>query len=482
MVGQPEVSQEREVLSLPIPVVSDMFSGLKVFFKTRRYLAYLIVFVITTLLAVFFSYILSSPTFHGQPIEDILVNVFVFIGATGTIYFMLGTLFTFLKLDNLWITRRGRGRVTELKGVVWIAISFALSVFLRILIGPEVLFFFAVTCWVGWIGFQAYLSSRTSLRISTIVEPKKGSAAIGLGSFIVLIIGIGIIAAEAVLALYIIPNDLFGIGDMLGSIFANYQANVSIHYDFLLIAFGLLGLFALVSLINFFRYAKKGAALNIALLVVFIGIYSGYFLVNVMRRTGAPQIELADVLMSLFFLVYALSGIGRTVTESVEDSRGRLRDIGPLFTFFLASGFFFVDSIIAVTNSGSAVGTWFFLDWTADTTYATFIFRDVAKLLAFPLVALFTSIVYLRTERVDRIVERAREEGEKYTADEVDEEIAEKVPEPGEDWTSERAEGVEEGRPGYDLSAPDPSRLSVDDSRRLKRVRRLGEDEEEDEE
>jgi hypothetical protein len=458
-----------------------MFSGLKVFFKTRRYLAYLIVFVITTVMAILFSYILTIPDFHGQPIENILVNVFVFVGATGTIYFMLGTLFTFLKLDNLWITRRGRGRVTELKGVVWIAISFALSVFLRILIGPEVLFFFAAICWVGWIGFQAYLSSRTSLRIATIVEPKKGSAAIGIGSFFVLIVGIGIIAAEAVLALWIIPNDLFGISSILGSIFTEYQNNVLIHSDFLIVAFGLLGLFALVSLINFFRYAKKGAALNIALLVVFIAIYSGYFLVNVMRRTGAPSIELADVLMSIFFLAYALSGIGRTVTESVEESRGRLRDVGPLFVFFLASGFFFVDSIIAVTNSGSAVGSWFFLDWNEATTYATFIFRDVAKLLAFPLVALFTSIVYLRTERVERIVERARDEGEKYTADEVDEEIAERVPEPGEDWTSERAEGVKEGDQGHKLSAPDSSRLSVDDSRRLKKVRRLGEDEEDEE-
>ncbi len=466
---------------MTIPILSGIIDGLKVFFKTRRYVAYLIIFVATTFLALFVSWLITL--YVGTPVEQFLVGFFVYVGATGTIYFGLGTLFTGLKLDSLWITRRGRGHVTEFKGLAWLAVSFAIAVFLSIAVGEIALLIFSIFGWVGWIAFQAYLSARTSLRLATIAEPKKGGVAIGIGSFIVLIIGIGIIGAEILLALVIIPNNLFGIDAVIGSVFSMFQINITLQWPFLVAAMGLLGLFALVAFLAFFRYARKGAAINIALLTVFVAVYSGYFLVNVMRRTGAPQMTLVDVGMSLFFLVYAMSGIGRTVTEAVEETRARLRDFGPLLTFFLASGFFYVDSIIAVTATAPAsiLGSWYILDWSGTTTYATYIFRDIAKLMAFPVVALFTMLYYLKVERVERIVTRAREEGETFAPEEVDEEIAERVPEPGESWASERAEGIPKGRQGHDLSSRDTRRLSVDSSRRLGKAKRLGEEDEEEE-
>ncbi|MFX0107818.1 MAG: hypothetical protein ACFE7R_06025, partial [Candidatus Hodarchaeota archaeon] len=229
-------------------------------------------------------------------------------------------------------------------------------------------------------------------------------------------------------------------------------------------AVGLLGLFALVSLITFFRYAARGAALNVALMTVFIAIYSGYFLVNVMRRTGAPTMGVVDVAMSLFFLIYAMSGIGRTITEGVEEGRYRTRDLGPLLTFFLASGFFFVDSVIAVTNTGaSIIADWF--AWTPETVYDTFIFRDIAKLLAFPLVAIFSTLYYVIFERAERVAERIREEGDEIEPAEVDADVREEL-----------EEGPKEDR--YGAPPPDSRRLRVDDSRRLGRPKRLDEDDE----
>ncbi|MFW9910097.1 MAG: hypothetical protein ACFFEF_16190, partial [Candidatus Thorarchaeota archaeon] len=403
---------------MEIPILSNMIEGLGVFFKTRRYVAYLIVFVVTTFLGLFFGWILTGSV--GTGYEEILVNVFVYVGATGTIYFALGTLFTAIGADSLWITRRGRGRVTELKGAAWMAVSFALAVFLSVLVGRSALYFFAVFCWLGWIAFQAFLSSRTSLRVATIAEPKKGGVAIGIGSFIILIIGIGIIAVEALAALYLIPNDLFGLGTMIDGMFANASSNIATHYSSLLIAYGMMGLFAFVSLLAFFRYARRGAALNIAILVVFIAIYSGYFLFNVLRRSGPPSLYGSDVVLTLFFLVYAMSGIGTTVTGTVEGSRKRLRDLGPLATFFMASGFFFIDTIISVSAiPGALIGEWFGNSWAVESA-VTWVFRDVAKLVAFPLAAIFSMIYYLRTERLERIVERAREEGQTFDPNEVD--------------------------------------------------------------
>jgi MFS family permease len=454
------------------------FDGIGVFFRKRRYLAYFIVFVATTFLGLFMSWLMS--TYAGTPLEATLVYFFAYIGSAGTIYFALGSLITGIGADRLWITRRGRGRTTELKGVSWMAVSFAISVFLSILTGPTTMLFFAIFCWIGWIAFQGYLSTRTSLRIATIAEPKKGGFLLGTGSFILLLIGLGIIGAEALLALYLVPNDLFGLGTLINGIFSQATANILTQYNFLIIAYAAMGLFALVMLFSFIRNAGKGAALNIALLTNFIAIYAGYFLVNVMRRGEIFGMTYVDIAMSLFFLAYALSGIGRTLTEAAEQPGGRSGDFGPVATFFLASGYFFVDSIIAVaSNDQTQIWNWFQAGVLADPRFL-FLFRDVAKLIAFPIAAIFTALYYLRYERVERIVTRARETGETFAPGEVDEEIEEVSPRPGEAWPSETAEGIKEGKPGHDLSAPDPDRLSVDSSRRLGKPKRFGDDEEDD--
>ncbi len=471
---------------MQIPILSGIISGLGVFFKTRRYLAYLIVFVATTFLGLLVSWMMY--TNPGSDIEEILVYFFTYVGSAGTIYFALGALFTGLGADRLWITRRGRGRVTEMKGLSWMVVSFAIAVFLSILVGRTALLFFAIFGWVGWIAFQGYLSTRTSLRIATIAEPKKGGFLLGTGSFIILIIGLVIIAAEALLALYLVPNDILGLGTMINGIFPLATANLANQFTYLIVAYACMGLFALVMLLAFVRYAGKGAALNISLLTLFIGIYAGYFLVNVMRRTGVFGMGPVDIAMSLFFLAYALSGIGRTATEAAEKPGGRIGDFGPLVTFFLASGFFFVDSIIAVASNpltimgGSGIpGTgWFETGILADPRFL-FLFRDVAKLAAFPLTAIFTALYYLTHERTERIVERAKESGETFEPGKVDKDLAERAPEPGKAWPSERAEGVEKGKPGHDLSAPDPNRFTAESSRRLGKVKRYGEDEEDKE-
>lgn len=466
---------------MEIPILSNMVEGLGVFFKTKRYVAYLIVFVAATFMSIFFSIVIANAV--GTSFELILTTTFVYVGATGAIYFGLGALFTGVGLDSLWITRRGRGHVTELKGAVWIAISFAISVFLGVAIGEYALYIFAVFGWVGWIAFQAYLSSRTSLRLASIVEPKKGGIAIGIGSFIILIIGLGIIAAEALLALVLVPNNMFDLATVIIGIFPEAVTNITTQYQLLLVAYAMMGLFALVSLVSFFKYARRGAALNISLLVLFIAVYAGYFLVNVMRRTGAPRIEATDILMTIFFLAYAMSGIGTTITGAVEGSRSRLRDFGPLLTFFLASSFFFVDSIISLSTVSPTIQGWFGT-WvgTESGQLATWVFRDIAKLIAFPLAATVSMLYYLRTERVERIVTRAREEGDTLEPDKVDKDIAKAMPAAGESWPSERAEGIKKGQQGHDLSAPDSHRLSVGSDRRLGKVKRLGEEDEDEDE
>ena len=68
------------------------FDGIGVFFRKRRYLAYFIVFVATTFLAIFMGWLMS--TYAGTPIESTLVYFFAYIGSAGTIYFAFGSLIT----------------------------------------------------------------------------------------------------------------------------------------------------------------------------------------------------------------------------------------------------------------------------------------------------------------------------------------------------------------------------------------------------
>jgi len=452
---------------LNIPVISGITEGLGVFLKTRRYLAYTIIFVATTFLGLFVTWLMTLTI--GTFTEELLVNFFAFVGSAGTIYFAFGAIFTGLGVDGLWITRRSRGRTTELKGVAWMAISFAIAVFMRILAGPIVLLFFAIVCWLGWIGFQAYLSTRTGLRVATLAEPKKGGFLLGAGSFIILIIGIGIIAAEAFVALSIAYGfDILALGPVLDGIFASATVNLVTQQFMLLIAYACFALFIVIMFVSFLKYSGRGASLNIAVLTLFIGIYAGYFLVNVMRRGEIFGLDPTDIVMSLFFLVYAMSGIGSTITEAVEESRSRTGDFGPLLTFFLASGFFFVDSILAVaSNPSSLIWEWFDAGILSDPRFL-FLFRDVSKMIAFPLVAIFTAIYYLRVERAGRVVERARDDGEVLDPDEVDPDIAEEI------------EEEEKSQPAERYTAPEPERddgrLRVDSSRRLGKAKRLGDD------
>ena len=452
-----------------IPILSGIGEGLRVFLKTRRYLAYTIIFVATTFLGLFVTWLMTQTV--GTGTELLLVNFFAFVGSAGTIYFAFGAIFTGLGVDGLWITRRSRGRTTELKGVAWMAISFAIAVFMKIIFGEIVLLLFAAICWLGWIGFQAYLSTRTGLRVATLAEPKKGGFLLGAGSFIILLLGLVIIAAEAIAALSIAYGyDIFGLGPILDGIFSSASQNLINQQFFLLIAYACFALFAVIMLLSFLRYSGRGAALNIAILTLFIGIYSGYFLVNVMRRGDIFGLDPTDIAMSLFFLIYAMSGIGVTITEAVEESRSRTGDFGPLLTFFLASGFFFVDSILAVaSNPNTIIYSWFDTTGVLGDPRVLFLFRDVSKLIAFPLIAIFTAIYYLRVERAGRVVERARDEGKQLDPNEVDSDIAEELAEEKESQPTERYS-----------AAPDPDRddgrLSVDSSRRLGAPKRLGDD------
>jgi hypothetical protein len=81
-----------------------------------------------------------------------------------------------------------------------------------------------------------------------------------------------------------------------------------------------------------------------------------------------------------------MSGIGRTLASRADlDTRFKIsKELAASFTFFLATGFMFVDTSFEVIFS--------------DPTQAAPV-ADVVKLLLFPLIALFMELLYIRSSR-----------------------------------------------------------------------------------
>ncbi|MHA1864755.1 MAG: hypothetical protein ACTSWA_13365, partial [Candidatus Thorarchaeota archaeon] len=119
------------------------------------------------------------------------------------------------------------------------------------------------------------------------------------------------------------------------------------------------------------------------------------------------------------------------------------------------------------SNNTTLIWSWFHAGGIFTDPRFLFLFRDVSKMIAFPLIAIFTAIYYLRVERTGRVVERARDEGEQLDPDEVDSDIAEELAEEKESRPVERHS-----------AAPEPDRDSgrLESTGRLGAPKRLGDD------
>jgi hypothetical protein len=132
---------------------------------------------------------------------------------------------------------------------------------------------------------------------------------------------------------------------------------------------------------------NKSTASSIAFLGLFISSYSAYFIYNVLKGFD-PSFDLVGAGISLFFLVYTMSNIGRTLASRAElDTRWKLsKELAATFTFFLASGYMFTDALFTVI--------------LADTNSALAgLVGDIIKLIIFPFVAFIMELNFIRKSR-----------------------------------------------------------------------------------
>ena len=275
--------------------------------------------------------------------------------------------------------------------IIWIVIS--AFVYLMLWLSGMVFWILVGIAFLGWIGFQAYLSSRTALGYAESVQIKSRSRVVAF-----LLGTLHILSYVIVIGAFII-------------LFIWYAATTAL-FDWVVVGAALIG--ALLALgfnfVNGFimlRERKRVTVDNLALLGLFIAAYVAYFLYNILKPVSA-SIDLFSLLidagLSIFFLLYALSSVGLTLASRAEmDTRWKISgELAATLTFFFASGYLVVQALFG-TLSGGLIGERI---------------PDVIKLFVFPFVALVIELLFIRRSRKSPELSEVPEESPIPTEDE----------------------------------------------------------------
>ena len=166
-----------------------------------------------------------------------------------------------------------------------------------------------------------------------------------------------------------------------------------------------------------------------------------------------PGLDLVAISISVFFILYTMSSVGRSLASRAElDTRWKLsKELAATFTFFLASGFMFVDAmfsvILGVANPSLMGGI-----------------GDAIKLLVFPFVAFIMELNFLRKSRKvlkpaevpeEIPMEREEPQEESKQEEEPEQELVEEEEKPS--YTEDEEEETPESEDSDDIEEEESS-------------------------
>lgn len=343
-------------MTLEIPMLTNFIEGLKLFFASKRMRWFSLIFFIGAFIITIWENL------------GILVPILAplaFSGGVFPIYFMLAAFMSLLGLQRFVASDE-----SYMKSFIYTLIWGVISVF--VLIGMVWFTFglfmivFVGVAFLGWIIFQSYFATRTSLGFAESFDVGKRSLLIGFlyGAIYIFnyIVIVGAIIAGVV---------LFGF-NLVQFVLAILGGALAAGFNFVN------GLILLAE-------RNKSTASGVSILGLFISLYSGYFIYNVLKGFD-PNLDLLSIAVSVAFILYTMSGIGRSLSSRADlDTRFKLsKELAATLTYFLASGFMFVDTVftLIVTNPNLQG-----------------IVSDVIKLFLFPFIAFVMVIRYLYMSR-----------------------------------------------------------------------------------
>ncbi|MFW9834757.1 MAG: hypothetical protein ACFFEK_12230 [Candidatus Thorarchaeota archaeon] len=377
---------------MEIPVLTNFIEGLKLFFSSRKLRWLTLVFIIGAFLITLYERLAVA--------VPALAGLTLFAGGVFPTFFLITAFLALLGLTKFVVVEESYVR-SLIFTVIWLVVSlFILAVMLLVRVFFNILFI--GIGFLGWIGFQSYFAARNSLGYAESVAIEKKSKLVGLLYSIIYIVNYLVIIGAFIVSWVIFGTaPLWIIVGFLGALLAA--------------GFNFINGWILLS------ERDKSTASNIVFLGLFVSFYSAYFIYNVMKGFDAA-LDLVSISISVIFILYTMSGIGRSLSSRADmDTRWKLsKELAATTTFFLASGYMFVDAMFSVILSGFGDPA------LAGAT------GDAIKLFVFPVVALIMELNFVRISRKAPSPEEVAEEIPEVTEEEpaLDEEEPETTEEP----------------------------------------------------
>ena len=423
---------------MEIPILTKFVNGLKLFFASKRLRWLTLIFFIGAALI----YTMERLIVFFPGLQSLAIG----ISALFPYFWMLVTLVSLFGLQR-FIGSDESYRRSAFLTVIWMVVSVVLFI-ISFLLAWGVLLIIAFLGFFIWIAFQGYFSTRTALGIATGVDMEHRS------KIMTVIFGVAnifnyVILVAAALFTFIFINPVLNWIAIGGALVG------------LLVAAG----FNFLNGIIIAAERNRATADNLTLLGLFVSLYSAYFIYNVLKQTSLAP-DLVGIAVTIFFLLYTMSGVGRSLSSRAEmDTRFKIsKELAATFTFFLASSYVFVDVM-----------------FTLLLTPAGFTATDVApisaifKLWLFPLIALVVELRFIwRSRRAPKpakvpeeapvptqgpapVEEETPEEAEAPAPVEEEEPEAEETPVPVEGEESEEEEAEPDVEGSSEQSALEPS-------------------------
>ncbi len=344
---------------MEIPMITKFVNGLKMFWASKKLRWLTIVFVLglvmTTALQQLTLYMPSAWAFA------------TLVSAAFPMFFLLTAILSLFGLQR-FVASEESYRSSAVMFIIWIFVSIILQVyFVFNLFAVFVIVYFGIA-FLGWISFQAYFSTRTSLGYAEKADVRENSRLMKVLVTMSHIFCYVVIFGALVYVLSINLTELSGNLPRL-----------------LLLVLGT----SVAAVFNFFngmilgRQREKTTFVNVALIGLFISLYSGYFIYNA-GKTTSLGFDIVSFAITIFFVFYTMSSVGSTLaSRSEKETRWKIsKELAVTLTFFLASGYYFADTILPILPTvdsvlGAAMG-------------------DLAKLFIFPLVALVMELLFIR--------------------------------------------------------------------------------------
>ena len=344
---------------MEIPMLTKFVNGLKMFWESRRLRWLTIVFILGLVMTTFWQQVaLFVPSAWALA---------TLVSAAFPMFFLLTALLSLLGLQR-FVASEESYRSSIVLFFIWIFVSAILQVYFVFNLFEVFMFVYFGIAFLGWISFQAYFSTRTSLGYAEKADVRENSRLVK------------VLVTMSHIFCYVV---IFGaLGYVLSINLTELVMNPA--------RLGLLVLGTLVAaLFNFFngmilgRQRDKTTFVNVALIGLFISLYSGYFIYNA-GKTTTLGFDIVGFAITIFFVFYTMSSVGSSLASRAEkETRWKIsKELAVTLTFFLASGYYFADTILPILPSvdpvlGAAMG-------------------DLTKLFIFPLVALVMELLFIR--------------------------------------------------------------------------------------